>query len=349
MITFKFSGTSHGQGYQGQIDGLPNGFTFSVEEINQQLKIRKQGYGRSARQTFEDKVTFEGFGDTVTVNGTLKFFVANNAGNVQNRAVITALRSGHVDLVGVARYPQMDSRQINEIASARNSVCYVVLGAICQAYLRQKGIFTYHYVHKIGGITSRNRYRFCISEKESHFALFHCPCRFATNLIKEKVDQAREQGNSLGGVVFVGATGVPMGIGEVLPYASRLDSKISANMMGIPSVKGISFGIGDKYAMLDGVSVADKLQAQNGKITYATNNCGGIVGGITTGQDILFSLTVKPVPTVSAVETIDSVTLQPTQAHVERADTCVVPNVGVIAQNILAYVLLDQILQQGNL
>lgn len=349
MITFNFFGTSHGEGYYGEIDGLPQGFTFLVEEVNQQLNERKQGYGRSGRQQYQDKVVFEGFTNKVVVKGTLRFFVANHATNVENRPPITAVRSGHVDLVGQARHPNMDSRQLNEIASARNSVCYVVLGAICQLYLKQRGIYTYHYVHKIGGVTSRNRYRFGVSEKESHFALLHCPCKFATGIMQTKIDQAREQGNTLGGVVYVGATGVPMGLGELLPYTSRLDAKISANMMGIPSVKGISFGIGDKYSTMDGLSTLDKLQVEDNKITYATNNCGGIVGGITTGQDILFSLTVKPIPTVSGAQTIDSVTLQPTIAHVERADTCVVPNVGVIAQNILAYVIVDQLLQQDNL
>lgn len=349
MITYNFFGTSHGDGYYGEINGLPQGFCFSVEEVNQQLNYRKQGYGRSARQQFEDKVVFEGFEDKVVVDGALRFFVANHSTNIENRPPITAVRSGHVDLVGQARHPNMDSRQLNEIASARNSVCYVVLGAICQIYLRQKNIYTYHYVHKIGGVTSRNRYRFGISEKESHFALLHCPCRFATGIMQTKIDQAREQGNSLGGVVYVGATGVPMGLGEILPYTSRLDAKISAHMMGIPSVKAISFGIGDRYATMDGLSVADKLHLKDGQISYATNNCGGIVSGITTGQDILFSLTVKPVPTVNGLETIDSLTLKPTFAHVERADTCVVPNVGIISQNILAYVILDQLLQQEKL
>ncbi len=347
MITFEFYGKSHGEGYGGVIKGLPQGAVFSVGYINDELKKRKSGLGRSARQNFEDKVIFKGFDDLVTVSGDVEFFVPN--ASVESRGEITAFRSGHVDLVGQARYKGFGARELNEIASARNSVCYVVLGAICKQLLERNNIYTYHYVEKIGGISSRNRYRFGISEKEEHFAVLHCPCRYATKLMAEKIDRARLSGDSLGGIVAVGATGVPMGVGEILPYAQRLDAQISANLVGIPSVKGVSFGIGEKYALLDGSNSLDKLTLENGKIEYATNNCGGIVSGISTGKDILCRLTVKPVPTVKGASTYDGVSLQAATQHYERADTCVVPNVGVIAENILAYVILNQILKQGDI
>ena len=118
--------------------------------------------------------------------------------------------------------------------------------------------------------------------------------------MKQRVDEARANFNSLGGIAVVGASGVPMGLGQALPYDQKLDAVISANLMGIPSVKGVSFGLGDKYA-----------------------------------------------PTVKGVKTIDKTTLTEADAHCERADTCIVPNVGVIGENILAYVLLNQILKQA--
>jgi len=347
MITFEFYGTSHGAGYGGIIKGLPQGFTFDTEYINKQLEARKTGYGRSARQGYPDIVTFKGFDKVVKVNGDLEFFIPN--AKTENRPEITALRSGHIDLVGQARYPDKTVRELNELYSARSSVCYVVLGAICKQILEKFNIHTYHYVRKIGGITSRNRYNYGVSESEPHFALFHCPCKYATKLIAEKVDEARQNGDSLGGIAVVGATGVPMGIGQSLPYSERLDAVISANFMGIPSVKGVLFGLGEKYADLTGVDCCDKLTVMNGKIEYATNNCGGIVAGITTGQDIVCKLAVKPVPTVKGVKTVDAVTLTETNSHYERADTCVVPNVGVIAENILAYLLLDQMVKQGKI
>ena len=321
MITFTFSGTSHGEGYRGTIWGLPNGFTFDVADVNKQLRLRKTGIGRSARQAFDDVVVFDGFNERVTVNGELKFFVANKC--VETRPDITAVRSGHADLVGQARNPSLTAREIAELSSARNSVCYVVLGAICKQYLRSLGIETFSRVEKIGGFSSQKR-------------------------IETAIEQAKRDGNSLGGIVAVGARGVPMGLGEILPYTERLDAQIAANIMGIPSVKGIAFGLGDKFSRIDGVKAHDELKIADGKIVYATNKCGGIVAGISTGSDILFRVTVKPVPTVKGVNTVDTETLQPTAQHYERADTCVVSNVGVIAENILAYVLTNQILKQQN-
>lgn len=346
MITFSFEGTSHGKGYEGVISGLPRGFTFSASEVNKQLALRKRGYGRSSRQQRDDVAVWrEADGDSVTVCGDVHFSVAN--AGVEQRPEITALRSGHGDLVGQARFPDMTARQIAELTSARSSVCYVTLGAVCKQLLAQRGIFTYSYVEKLGGIASRNRFRYGISQNEPHFDVLRCPCRYATELMKQAVDRARERGDSLGGIAAVGATGVPMGLGEIAPYAARLDAVIAANLLGIPSVKGISFGIGDKYASMSGVKAHDELAVSDGKIVYATDKCGGIVSGITTGGDILCRLIVKPVPTVKGVKTVDSATLAETEQHYERADTCVVPNVGVIAENILAYVLADQIIKQG--
>lgn len=347
MITFEFYGTAHGAGYGGVIKGLPNGFTFNVDYVNKQLQLRKTGYGRSNRQVNPDVVMFKGFGDVVTACGDLEFFISN--AKQENRPEITALRSGHIDIVGQARYEGKTVRELNELYSARSSVCYVVLGAICKQYLETVGIRTYHYTHALGGIASRNRYRLGASENEPHFQLFHCPCKYATKLMQQRVDDAKATFDSLGGVAVVGATGVPAGLGQALPYADKLDAVISAQLMGIPSVKGISFGLGDKYAALTGVQCADKLTTLNDSIEYATNNCGGIVAGITNGQDIVCKLIVKPVPTVKGVKTIDAVTLDEVDAHYERADTCVVPNVGVIGDNVLAYVLLNQLIKQGKI
>lgn len=346
MITYEFFGRSHGEGYGGTIHGLPEGFNVDVAAVNEQLKLRKCGYGRSARQSYDDIVEFDGAVDgKVTTSGELRFFVPNNVANIEQRQEITAVRGGHVDVVGQARYKGMSVREINEIASARNSVCYVVLGAVCKQILDTYGIFTYSYVKQIGNVTCEKPFVYGVSEHNKDFDQLNCVDPETTQKMKSAVDIARAEGNSLGGVVTVGATGVPMGLGDVFPYNKRLDAVIAASLVGIPSVKGITFGLGEKFACADGVSCADKLSVDNGKIVYATNNCGGIVGGITTGQDIVCNLVVKPVPTVKGVQTVDSITLQPTEQHYERADTCVVPQVGVIAQNILAYVLADTLLQ----
>lgn len=349
MITFEFCGTSHGDGYRGKICGLPDGVKINVAAVDEQLRLRKCGYGRSARQVNADHVEFVGAAgnDVVISGGNVEFFVPNAVINKEVRPDITAVRPGHADLVGQARYKELSARDVAEIASARSSVCYVVLGAICKQILDTYGIFTYSFVRKIGNVTARKTFVYGVDNMRDSFAELNCADEKANGKMKAAIDVARQNGNSLGGIVTVGATGVPMGLGEVFPYAKRLDSVIAANLVGIPSVKGISFGKGDKYSVLSGVDSADKLTVNDGKVVYATNNCGGIVGGITTGNDIICNLVVKAVPTVKGVQTIDTSTLCPCLQQYERADTCVVPQVGVIAQNILAYVLLDTILQQN--
>ena len=281
------------------------------------------------------------------MHGDIDFFVPNHVDNKESRAEITALRPGHADLVGQARYKGLSARDISEIASARSSVCYVVLGAICKQILHTYGVFTYSYVTEIGGICAETQYVVGETERQDYFAKMHCADPNATEQMCIAADNARAQGDSLGGRVCIVCSGVPMGVGDIVPYAKRLDARIAANLVGIPSVKGIEFGLGEKFAEIDGRQAADKLCVEADDIVYQTNNCGGIVGGVSNGKDIVCTLTVKPVPTVKGVQTVDSVTHELTEQHYERADTCVVPQVGVIAENILAYVLADVLCEQG--
>lgn len=345
MITFNFDGTSHGVGYTGTICGIPQGVCVNINNINSALATRKSGFGRSARQNFTDKVVFVGHEQEmqfVTDGNDITFFVANTS--VETRPNITAVRTGHADWVGTIRHPNLTARDIAEIASARSSLCYVVLGCICAEILKDWNISTSYYVEQIGSVIAQNN-----GDNGDNFASEPFPCadKVALSQMMTEISRAKERGDSLGGVVVVRAK-APAGIGEIFPYHKRLDAQLSAHLVGIPSVKGISFGIGNNYASLTGTTSHDELAVVDGKIAYQTNNCGGIVGGVTTGQDIVIKLVVKPVPTVKGVTTIDTQTLELVPQQYERADTCVVPNVGFIASHIVNYVLANQVLEQYN-
>ncbi|MBQ8433738.1 MAG: chorismate synthase [Clostridia bacterium] len=344
MIIFNFDGTSHGVGYTGTICGIPKGVCVNINNINSALAIRKSGFGRSSRQNFTDKVVFVGHeqdNQFITDGRDITFFVANTS--VETRPNITAVRTGHADFVGTIRHPHLTARDVAEIASARSSLCYVVLGCICAEILKDWNISTSYHVEQIGSVVAQN------NGNSDSFAYEPFPCtdKVALSQMMEEISCAKERGDSLGGVAVV-PDKVPAGIGEIFPYHKRLDAQLSAHLVGIPSVKGISFGIGNDYASLTGTTSHDKLTVVDGKIAYQTNNCGGIVGGVTTGQDIVIKLVVKPVPTVKGVTTIDTETLQSVSQQYERADTCVVPNVGFIAQHIVNYVLANQVLEQYN-
>ncbi len=341
MIKYELKGTTHGSGYSGSISGLPSGVAIDIDAINHELMLRKCGIGRSSRQSVEsDIVTIGGLDNGITTGGDITFAVAN--GHSEVRENITALRSGHIDVVVANTYGADTVRAHNEIASARSSVGYVVVGAICAQLLATMGITLYSHTLSIGGIVANIADN--ITSSDSCPLL--CSDAVAVDSMVEAIELARSTGDSLGGTVRVVASGVPMGIGFHTPYSSRIDGIIAGALMSIPSVKGVSFGIGSQYAGATGRAVADSLALEGEGIVYTTNNCGGIVGGMTNGSDIIVELVVKPVPTVVGVDSIDSITLQPTTAHYERVDTCVVPNVGVVARNMLAICLLDSILDK---
>ena len=339
MITFTFSGTSHGAGYVGQIHGLPSGFAIDVNQINHQLALRKCGSGRSVRQNMEQyTVQLHGL-----VNGKTAGVLTFSVGNAHHgqKPPITALRGSHVDVVAYCKLGKENVRLANETASARNSIGYVVLGAICKQILQQFGISTYSFTQSVGEVACNT---FATGRVDDDI---NCPCTATAQKIKDLIDIYKSNGNSLGGKAVVVATGVPCGWGDWFPYDKRIDGVIAGAMMAIPSVKGVQFGFDVDFATLDGVSASESLAVEDGKIVYTSNKSGGVVGGVTTGQPIVCTLTVKPVPTVKGAEGIDCNTLQSVPAHYERADTCVVPNVGVIAENVLAYVLLDYVTKEG--
>lgn len=343
MITFELTGTTHGQGYSGSISGLPSGVTIDIDAINSELLLRKGGIGRSNRQNIEsDTVALSGLVNGITTGDTVYFSIANTKHDVRDN--ITALRSGHIDVVVANTYGVDTVREHNEVASARSSVGYVVVGSIARQCLAQYGITVYSHTLSIGGIEAN------IADNTTTSDSYPLLCSDSTAVasMTQAIEDARAVGNSLGGTVRVVAHGVPMGLGYHTPYSSRIDGIIAGALMSIPSVKGVSFGMGNMYATATGTACADKLAVDNNNnIVYSTNNCGGIVGGMTTGGDIVVELVVKPVPTVMGIDTIDSITHEVVPAHYERADTCVVPNVGVIARNMLAICLLDSITNKG--
>lgn len=343
MFTLKlqFDGTSHGKGYCGTIEGMPSGYDIDVDVVNSQLALRKGGYGRSNRQTEQDKVVLGGLVDGKT-SDSITFCVDNSVSNIECRPQITALRSGHIDVIVANKYGSDTVRYHNEYASGRNSLCYVVAGSIAQQILWQKyGIQLLSHTTSIGGVVADVQ----LMQSSDNCQLL-CNDIMALPQMKAVIDSAVAHNNSVGGTTTVVAMGVPMGLGHYFPYNKRIDGIIAGGMMSIPSVKAVEIGIGKQYATSTGSDIADSVDIVDDKYIYTSNNCGGVVGGMTTGQPIVVTLTVKPTPTVEGTTTIDSVTHNRVPSHYERADSCIVPSVGIIARNILALQLLDILITQ---
>ncbi len=333
-MKLNFDGTSHGSGYSGTISQLPLGFSIDVEEVNRLLKLRKCGYGRSVRQHTERDVVefFNGLDNGIIVDD-IQFQLHNRKHSAKQP--FTAIRPNHADWAASVRYGTTDLRLLSERASARNSVGYVIGGAIAKQILQQVGITTTSHTLQVGDVVARNND--CEGNNE-----MSCLDSNANKLMMLQIDNARANGDSLGGKTVVVARGVPAGIGDTMPYSKRIDGIIAGALMSIPSVKAVEIGLGTEFASIGGRQSIDKVRWNDG-VEYITNNCGGVTGGITNGADIVVTLTVKPIPTVPNVDSVDISTGETATQMYERADTCVVPNVGTIAECVLAMVLLDEI------
>ena len=344
MIKFFVKGFSHGDGYYCKAIGLPKGFKINKEAIEEQLLLRRQGVGRSQRMNTEkDTIQFlSGLdGSGKTTDNDLQFFIKNTDDTLSTKPSITAMRSGHADLVGCAKLQLLDARQVCELSSARRTVAYTAFGAICKQILEQYGIFTYSYLRQIGDVVSSDDFDFN-TDKNLLKQEIRCKDNQTANLMQQAILDAKEDGDSIGGKVAVGCVGLPMAIGDFINYENKLDGILSKAMMSIPSVKAVEFGLGTSFANCKNTQIADKLTVAEDKVLYKTNNCGGVVAGLSTNLPILMTLTVKPVPTTKKpVKTIDIKTKQTVVSHYERSDTCVVQNVGIIAENILATTILD--------
>ncbi|MBR5251135.1 MAG: chorismate synthase, partial [Clostridia bacterium] len=347
MIKFFVKGFSHGDGYHCKAIGLPKGFKVDISLIQEQLLLRRQGVGRSQRMTTEQDVIefFSGLDDCGKTDGNdLTFFIRNVDNTLATKPSITALRSGHADLVGSIKLNLQDARQVCELSSARRTVAYTAFGAICKQILAQYGIFTYSYLRQIGKVVANDEFDYFVDKKVLARDLRTKDDSIA-KLMQQEILDAKEIGDSIGGKVCVGCVGLPIGVGDFINYENKLDGILSKAMMSIPSVKSVEFGLGPCFASQTNTQVADNLTVVDDKVLYGTNNCGGVVGGLSTNKPITMTLTVKPVPTTKkSVETIDIQTKQKVLSHYERSDTCVVQNVGIIAENILATTILDQYL-----
>lgn len=351
MIKIFVKGYAHGEGYFCKAVGLPSGYLIDLAFLNEELKSRRKGIGRSQRMLIENDefVVVSGLDKQGKTDGTpFVVFIKNMDNDIDNKPPITALRSGHADLAACVKLGLKDARIVCELASARRTVAYTLIGAICKQILKSKNIFTYSRVMSIGKVSTNKTFDYFKDIQIVKGSNINTNDLAASADMEQEITAAKQAGDSIGGRVEVGCINAPIGLGDFVDYDKRFDGVLAQKMMSIPGVKALSFGIGESYGEKLNSEVADKLTVdEKGNISYLTNNCGGIVAGLTNGAPIIMHLTVKPVPTTKkGVETVDIETIQPALSHYERSDVCIVPNVGVIAENILATTVLDLIISQ---
>ena len=368
MLRWLTAGESHGPELIAILEGLPAGVPVSMAAIQADLHRRTLGYGRGARQKFEQ--------DALTISGGIRFGlsmgspVALRIGNTEwprwvevmssepvdplslpkgRGAPLTRPRPGHADLVGMQKYGFEESRNVLERASARETAARVALGAVARAFLGELGIHLVSHTLSIGA--TRVPDGSALPGIADVPALDADPLRCfdptTSALMAAEVDSAHEDGDTLGGVVEVLAYGLPPGLGSYTHWDRRLDSQLAAALMGIQAIKGVELGDGFLTATRRGSEAHDELFQSVDGITRSSDRAGGTEGGMSTGTVLRVRAAMKPISTVPhALRTVDIATSAAGEAHHQRSDVCAVPAAGVVAEAMVALVLANAVLEK---
>lgn len=362
------AGESHGPQLTTIIEGLPAGMPIIDEDINFQLERRQKGHGRGRRMQIEkDQVQIvSGVRHGHTLGSPVALVVENNdwkhwtkimghepLGEMENeevKRVITRPRPGHADLNGALKYGHRDMRNVLERSSARETTVRVAAGAVAKKLLSLLGIEVASHVIEIGGVKADSTTYQSIEQlrEVTENSSVRCFDREVEEKMKEAIDTAKANGDSIGGVVEVIVEGMPSGVGSYVHYDRKLDSKIAGAIVSINAFKGVEFGIGFEAARKPGSQVHDEI-AWNEEDGYyrKTNRLGGFEGGMTTGMPIVVRGVMKPIPTLyKPLKSVDIETKEPFSASIERSDSCAVPAAAVVAENVVAWEIASAIMDQ---
>ncbi|MBP2241374.1 chorismate synthase [Cytobacillus eiseniae] len=362
------SGESHGPQLTTIIEGLPAGMPLHDTDINNELARRQKGYGRGRRMQIE-KDTVEivgGIRHGYTLGSPVGLVVENNdwkhwtkimgqeplAPNEEDevKRKVTRPRPGHADLNGAIKYGHRDMRNVLERSSARETTVRVAAGAVAKKLLKELGINIASHVTEIGGVASSVKaYDSLENLKEiTENSPVRCLDPEAEKKMMNAIDEAKQQGDSIGGVVEVIAEGMPSGVGSYVHYDRKLDAKLASAIMSINAFKGVEIGIGFEAASKPGSEVHDEILWTEERGYYRrTNRLGGLEGGMTTGMPIIVRGVMKPIPTLyKPLQSVDIETKEPFTASIERSDSCAVPAAAVVAENVVAWELASAIVEQ---
>ncbi len=361
MLRFHTAGESHGQALVAFISGLPAGLRLDFASINRDLKRRQGGYGRGGRMKIEtDTAEFlSGVRHGETIGSPISILIENRdwpnwkeamavEDAPESRAKYKALsqpRPGHADLAGCLKFNFRDARYVLERASARETAARVALGALAKVFLRECGIEVASHVVAVGRAAladSAVPFEKILELRDKEEIVLNCVDPITEERMKEEVDLALKNRDSVGGVFEVIAHGVPVGLGSCAQWDEKLDGHLAQAVMSIQAVKAVEIGSGIGNAGTPGSGVHDEINynRKQSKFTRPTNRAGGLEGGITNGEDVVVRGYLKPISSLrQPLESVDLGTKEPVKAGYERSDVCVVPAAGVIGEAMVALVL----------
>ncbi|ACH38572.1 chorismate synthase [Citrifermentans bemidjiense Bem] len=360
MFRYLTAGESHGPQLTAIVEGVPSGLKISEADINVDLARRQGGYGRGGRMKIEtDKVQIlSGVRWGETMGSPITLVVENSdwvnweermspyAEHRDDSIRVTRARPGHADLPGAMKYCQSDVRNILERSSARETAVRVAVGAVAKAYLARFGIAVTGCVLELGGVKAERPDLGvkALQEKIAASPVYTYDPKAELEMIAA-IDRAKDAGDTLGGVVEVRVTGLPVGLGSHVQWDRRLDARLAAAVMSIQAFKGVEVGAGFETARLPGSQVHDEIFFDQQRVARGektgfyrnTNRAGGLEGGITNGEEIVICGAMKPIPTLyQPLQSVDILTKEPFEATVERSDCCAVPAASVVAEAVVA-------------
>lgn len=351
MLSYFTAGESHGRCMLAVVDGLPYGTPFDVEEINRELQRRQGGYGRGARMKIEkDRVeVLTGVRRGRTLGTPITLAIPNRVQNIEELSSLTRVRPGHADLAGAAKYGVQDARDVSERASARETAARVAAGAVARQFLARFGIEILGYVREIGGIGSDLALFDPVEIRRRRDAsAVYLIDPSVEPAIRQRIDEVRERGDTLGGVFEVVGLGLPPGLGTYAHWWRKLGARLGAALFSVQTVKGVEIGLGFEAARRPGSRVHDEIvKDEGGRIRRRTNHAGGIEGGMTNGEPLILRAACKPISTLrKPLQTVDLKDREAAAAQVERSDVCVVPAASVIGEAVCAFEIAAAFLEK---
>jgi chorismate synthase len=371
MLRWLTAGESHGQALSAILEGLPAHVEITSEMIDADLRRRRLGYGRGARQNFEADLVaiLGGVRHGQSQGGPIAIQVGNSEwpkwskvmsadpvpeeelASLARNAPLTRPRPGHADLVGMQKYDFDDARPILERASARETAARVALGAVARAFLEQAvDVRIMSHVLSIGAVATPEDSplpTYADREYVDGDPVRAFDAATSAAMVAE-IDSAHSAGDTLGGVIEVLAFDLPPGLGSHVHWDRRLDARLAGAMMGIQAIKGVEIGDGFTTARRRGSVAHDEIEKDaTGNIVRRTDRAGGTEGGMSNGEVLRVRAAMKPISTVpKALDTIDVATGEPAKAINQRSDVCAVPAAGIVAEAMVALVLADAVLEK---
>jgi len=356
ILRYLTCGESHGQGLLVILEGIPSGLKLERDYINRDLMRRQTGYGRGERMQIErDRVRIiSGLRWGKTLGSPISLFIPNldwknwqklmsPEGSREKDAtdipLFTRPRPGHADLVGGIKYNFLDLRNVLERASARETAARVAAGAVCRRLLEEFGISIFSRVIQIGGEKDESSWK---DVPDNYERIENSPLRCMDEITEKKmielINKAKQRGDTLGGIFEVIALGLPPGLGSYVQWDLKLDARLAFGIMSIQAIIGVEIGMGFKGALHFGSEVQDEIAYDKERGFYRlSNRCGGIEGGMSTGEPLVIRAAMKPISTLAKpLRSVDILSKKQVKAAKERADVCAVPAASVIGEAVVA-------------